>query len=50
MGHISFADVDAVNAEHGHRFTPELLERYQIVGQGLGTEMSLTNGRSLGPS
>jgi acetyl-CoA acetyltransferase len=29
MGHISFADVDAVNAQHDHPFTPELLERYQ---------------------
>jgi len=39
MGQISFADVEAVQADHGHSFTAELLERYQIVGQGLGAEM-----------
>ena len=39
MGHISFADVEAVQAEHGHPYTAELLARYAIVGQGLGAEM-----------
>jgi acetyl-CoA acetyltransferase family protein len=39
MGHISFADVEAVQAEHGSPYTPELLDRYGIVGQGLGAEM-----------
>ncbi|MGB8875612.1 MAG: thiolase family protein [Solirubrobacteraceae bacterium] len=39
MGHISFADVDAVHEQHGHPFTRRLLDRYDIVGQGLGAEM-----------
>ncbi|MFZ0381626.1 MAG: hypothetical protein WAL38_27620 [Solirubrobacteraceae bacterium] len=34
MGHISFADVDAVHEQHGHPFTRRLLDRYDIVGQG----------------
>ncbi|HET8537725.1 MAG TPA: steroid 3-ketoacyl-CoA thiolase, partial [Solirubrobacteraceae bacterium] len=39
MGHISFADGMAVQKEHGYAFTPKLMERYNIVGQGLGAEM-----------
>src|ERR671932_1304116 len=39
MGHISFADGMQVQQEHGMAFTPKLLERYNIVGQGLGAEM-----------
>jgi len=39
MGRISFADGEQVNAEHGQPFTPALLERHPIVGQGLGAEM-----------
>jgi acetyl-CoA acyltransferase len=39
MGHISFADGMAVQKEHGMAFTPKLMERYNIVGQGLGAEM-----------
>ena len=39
MGRISFADGEQVMAEHGQAFTPELLARHNIVGQGLGAEM-----------
>jgi acetyl-CoA acyltransferase len=39
MGHISFADGMAVQAEHGAAFTPQLLERYNLVPQGLSAEM-----------
>jgi acetyl-CoA acyltransferase len=39
MGHISFADGMQVMSEHGAPFTAELLERYQLVPQGLSAEM-----------
>ncbi len=39
MGHISFADGMQVMAEHGSAFSPELLERYNLVPQGLSAEM-----------
>jgi acetyl-CoA acyltransferase len=39
MGHISFADGLAVQQEHGMAFTPELMERYNLVPQGLSAEM-----------
>lgn len=39
MGRISFADGEQVMAEHGQAFTPELLAKHDIVGQGLGAEM-----------
>lgn len=39
MGHISFGDAMKTQQEYGTAFTPELLERYNIVGQGLGAEM-----------
>jgi acetyl-CoA acyltransferase len=39
MGHISFADGMQVQAEHGAAFTPQLLERYNLVPQGLSAEM-----------
>ncbi len=39
MGHISFADGFQVIAEHGQPFTPELLERYALIPQGLSGEM-----------
>src|SRR5213593_2037582 len=39
MGHISFADGMAVQAEHGAAFSPELLEKYNLVPQGLSAEM-----------
>lgn len=39
MGHISFADAMKTQEEYGMAFTPELLDRYNIVGQGLGAEM-----------
>jgi acetyl-CoA acetyltransferase family protein len=39
MGHISFADGMQVQQEHGLAFSPALLERYQLVPQGLSAEM-----------
>ncbi len=39
MGHISFADGLEVQKEHGFAFTPELMERYNLVPQGLSAEM-----------
>ncbi len=39
MGHISFADGMQVMSEHGAPFTPELLEKYNLVPQGLSAEM-----------
>ncbi len=39
MGHISFADSASVMQEHGLAFSPGLLERYNLVPQGLSAEM-----------
>jgi len=39
MGHISFADGMQVMQEHGAGFSPELMERYNLVPQGLSAEM-----------
>src|SRR3954463_16082983 len=39
MGHISFADGMQVQSEHGAAFSPELLERYNLIPQGLSAEM-----------
>jgi acetyl-CoA acetyltransferase family protein len=39
MGHISFADSADVMKEHGLAFSPELLERYNLVPQGISAEM-----------
>jgi acetyl-CoA acetyltransferase family protein len=39
MGHISFADSYSVMEEHGMAFSPELLERYNLVPQGISAEM-----------
>jgi acetyl-CoA acyltransferase len=39
MGHISFADSLAVMQEHGMAFSPELMERYNLVPQGISAEM-----------
>ena len=39
MGHISFADSFEVQKEHGLAFSPELLERYNLVPQGISAEM-----------
>jgi acetyl-CoA acetyltransferase family protein len=39
MGHISFAAGEDVQRRHGSPYTPQLLERHDIVGQGLGAEM-----------
>jgi acetyl-CoA acyltransferase len=39
MGHISFADVYGVMEEHGTAFSPELMNRYNLVPQGISAEM-----------
>src|SRR5829696_3839995 len=39
MGHISFADGYEVMKEHGSPFSPELMERYDLVPQGISAEM-----------
>src|SRR5829696_4173246 len=39
MGHISFADSMSVQQEHGFAFSPQLMERYQPVPQGISAEM-----------
>jgi acetyl-CoA acyltransferase len=39
MGHISFADAAQVMQEHGMPFSPQLLERYNLVPQGISAEM-----------
>src|SRR5919107_2591462 len=39
MGHISFADGMKTQQEFGAAFTPKLMEKYNLVGQGLGAEM-----------
>jgi acetyl-CoA acyltransferase len=39
MGHLSFADVAQVMQEHGMAFSPQLMERYNLVPQGISAEM-----------
>jgi acetyl-CoA acyltransferase len=39
MGHISFADSAEVMKEHGFAFSPALMERYNLVPQGISAEM-----------
>src|ERR671932_378837 len=39
MGHISFADGMKTQQEFGSAYTPKLLEKHNLVGQGLGAEM-----------
>jgi acetyl-CoA acetyltransferase family protein len=39
MGHISFADSMSVQQEHGFAFSPKLMERYNLVPQGISAEM-----------
>src|SRR4051812_26909579 len=39
MGHISFAAGAATPQQDGNAFTPKLMEKHNIVGQGLGAEM-----------
>jgi acetyl-CoA acetyltransferase family protein len=39
MGHNSFAAADEVQDKYGRAFTEKLLDRHNIVGQGLGAEM-----------
>jgi acetyl-CoA acyltransferase len=39
MGHIPFAAGMKTQQEYGAAFTPKLMEKHNIVGQGLGAEM-----------
>ena len=39
MGHISFADGMQVMSEHGSAMSPELLQRYNLVPQGISAEL-----------
>jgi acetyl-CoA acyltransferase len=39
MSHVSFKDGFEVMEEHGQAFSPELLERYDLIPQGLSAEM-----------
>src|SRR5262245_12052211 len=39
MGHISFADSLEVQKEHGFAFSPQLMERYNLVPQGISAEL-----------
>ncbi len=39
MGHVPLSVQPKVEATFGSALTPELLERYEIVGQGIGSEM-----------
>jgi acetyl-CoA acyltransferase len=39
MGHLSFADAIEVQKEHGFAFSPQLMERYNLVPQGISAEM-----------
>ncbi|HVC05996.1 MAG TPA: thiolase family protein [Solirubrobacterales bacterium] len=39
MGHISFADGFSVMEEHGMPFSPQLMERYDLVPQGISAEL-----------
>jgi acetyl-CoA acyltransferase len=39
MGHISFADGYQVMEQHGSPFSPQLMERYNLVPQGISAEM-----------
>jgi acetyl-CoA acetyltransferase family protein len=39
MGHISFADSIEVQKEHGFAFSPQLMERYNLVPQGISAEL-----------
>jgi len=39
MGHISFADSFSVMQEHGMAYSPQLMEHYNLVPQGISAEM-----------
>ena len=39
MGHISFADSMQTQADYGAAFSPQLLEKYNLIPQGLSAEM-----------
>ena len=39
MGHISFQDGMQVMSEHGAAYSPQLMEKYNLIPQGLSAEM-----------
>jgi acetyl-CoA acyltransferase len=39
MGHISFGDGMKVMSEHGAAYSPQLMEKYNLIPQGLSAEM-----------
>ena len=39
MGHISFGDGMKVMSEHGAAYSPQLMEQYNLIPQGLSAEM-----------
>jgi acetyl-CoA acetyltransferase family protein len=39
MGHLSFADTAQVMSEHGMAFSPGLMDKYNLIPQGLSAEM-----------
>lgn len=39
MGHIGFGDAAKVMGEYGFGYSPELLEKYDLVNQGISAEM-----------
>jgi len=39
MGHIGFADGMKVMSEYGNAFSPELMEKYNLIPQGFSAEM-----------
>src|SRR5690242_3568988 len=39
MGHISFADSMQTQVDYGAAFSPQLLEKYNLIPQGLSAEM-----------
>ena len=39
MGHISFGDAAKVMGDHGYAYSPALLEKYDLVNQGISAEM-----------
>ncbi|MDQ2700076.1 MAG: thiolase family protein [Actinomycetota bacterium] len=39
MGHHSFGDAAKVMGEYGYAYSPELLEKYDLVNQGISAEM-----------
>lgn len=39
MGHVSFGDAEEIQQRYGRAFTPKLMDRHGIIGQGLGAEL-----------